>query len=100
MVANDAGERVTPSAVAFPDGVGGGGEVLTGISARQFLTRHPHCGVSKGHRRAQNGETDAVGAATHKDKGGSTWYEIVAVEEGMKGGKVTATEIDKHILGT
>ena len=48
VVANDAGSRVTPAGVAFSED----GEVLTGLSARQFLARFPKSGVRTGNKAA------------------------------------------------
>ena len=48
MVANDEGSRVTPASVGFSDD----GEVLTGLSAKQFLARFPKSGVKVGNKLA------------------------------------------------
>ena len=52
VVANDAGSRVTPTSVGFTDD----GEVLTGLSAKQFLARFPKSGIRAGNKAAV-GET-------------------------------------------
>ena len=48
VVANDAGSRVTPAGVTFSED----GEILTGLSARQFLARFPKSGVRTGNKAA------------------------------------------------
>ena len=45
MVANDAGHRVTPTAVGW-----NGDEILTGLSAKQFEGRNPTAIVGKGNK--------------------------------------------------
>ena len=48
VVANYAGSRVTPTCVGFTED----GEVLTGLSAKQFLARFPKSGVKTGNKAA------------------------------------------------
>jgi molecular chaperone DnaK (HSP70) len=76
VVANDAGERVTPAAVVFA----GNAEVLTGLSAKQFLARFPRSGVKYGNKRAM-GECGGGGSKRAKrkaQKGVWVWSAINA----------------------
>jgi len=108
VVANDAGSRVTPTSVGFSDD----GEVLTGLSAKQFLARFPRSGVKVGNKIAigVSGNADAseklaldfhattMGPRLVTSKAGLFYEMELSDQKQQNKKKFTPTGVHSHIL--
>ncbi len=99
VVANPSGDRVTPAAVGFRTG----GEVLTGLSARQLSVRYPGAVVRAGNRRVllENGYSSSDGPELVREEDRAFYSVDPAGDEDdnkKKSLKVTPEEVQTHVL--